>query len=97
MIGVMYKSDQRIVEIYKDKSTLPENNESKVSPEEVFNYIELISITNKSLLNYKPLRLKKAIWILILILLYYTFLIIFPKTTFLTAPVAVFTLLGILW
>lgn len=56
----MYKSDQRIVEIYKDKSTLPENNESKVSPEEVFNYIELISITNKSLLNYKPLRLKKV-------------------------------------
>lgn len=61
MIGVMYKSDQRIVEIYKDKSTLPENSESKVSPEEVFNYIELISVTNKSLLNYKPLRLKKAI------------------------------------
>ena len=56
----MYQSDQRIVDIYRDKSTIAESGESKVSPEQVLNYIELISVTNKSLLNYKPLRLRKA-------------------------------------
>ena len=60
MIGAMYQSDQRIVDIYRDKSTIAENGESKVPPEQVLNYIELISVTNKSLLNYKPLRLRKA-------------------------------------
>jgi len=60
MIGAMYQSDQRIVDIYRDKSTIAESGESKVSPEQVLNYIELISVTNKSLLNYKPLRLRKA-------------------------------------
>ena len=60
MIGAMYTSDQRIVEIYKDKSTVAENKDSKVPPEEVLNYIELISVTNKSLLNFKQLRLRKV-------------------------------------
>ena len=56
----MYQSDQRIVDIYRDKSTIAENGDSKISPEEVLSYIELISVTNKSLLNYKPLRLRKC-------------------------------------
>ena len=60
MIGAMYSSDQRIVEIYRDKSTVAENNESKIPPEKVLDYIELISVTNKSMINYRPLRLKKA-------------------------------------
>ena len=60
MIGAMYSSDQRIVEIYRDKSTVAENNESKIPPEKVLDYIELISVTNKSMINYRPLRLKKT-------------------------------------
>ena len=94
MIGAMYASDQRIVEIYKEKSTIAESNEDKLPPEKVLDYIELISVNNKSLLNFKPIRLRKASWVFIL---YYTFLIIFPKITSLTAPVAVFMLLGMLW
>ena len=60
MIGAMYQSDQRIVEIYRDKTTIAESNEQKLPPEKVLDYIELISLTNKSLLNYKPLRLRKV-------------------------------------
>ena len=60
MIGAMYTSDQRIVDIYKDVSTIAETKESKMKPEEVLSYIELISVNNKSLMNFKPLRLRKV-------------------------------------
>lgn len=60
MIGATYTSDQRIVDIYKDVSTIAESKESKMPPEEVLNYIELISVNNKSLLNFKPIRLRKV-------------------------------------
>lgn len=61
MIGAMYQSDQRIVEIYRDKSTIAEtSNEGKLPPEKVLDYIEMISVTNKSLLNFKPPRFTKA-------------------------------------
>ena len=60
MIGAMYASDQRIVEIYKEKSTIAESTEEKLPPEQVLSYIELISVNNKSLLNFKPIRLRKA-------------------------------------
>ena len=53
MIGALYQSDQRIVDIYKDKCTLAEYQESKVSANDVLNYIEIISINNRSMLNFK--------------------------------------------
>ena len=56
----MYASDQRIVEIYKEKSTIAESTEEKLPPEQVLNYIELISVNNRSMLNFKPPRLRKA-------------------------------------
>ena len=37
MIGARYNSDQRIVDIYKEKSTLAQSQESKLQPEEVLN------------------------------------------------------------
>jgi len=61
MIGAMYSSDQKIVDLYKDKSTIAETRESKVSPDEVMNYIEFISVTNRTYIQFKPLRnIKKA-------------------------------------
>ena len=60
MIGAMYSSDQRIVDIYKDVSTISENKGGKMNPEDVFNYIELISVNNKALMNFKPVRLRNV-------------------------------------
>lgn len=60
MIGVLYQSDQRIVDIYKDKKTLAESSESKMSPDEVLNYIEIISANNKSMLNFNFRKLRPA-------------------------------------
>ena len=60
MIGARYNSDQRIVDIYKEKSTLAQAQESKLPPEEVLNYIEMISVNNRSLLNFKAPRLSKV-------------------------------------
>jgi hypothetical protein len=60
MIGAMYTSDQRIVDIYKDVSTIAEDKSDKMPPEEVFKYIELISVNNKALMNFKPIRLGRA-------------------------------------
>lgn len=60
MIGAVYTSDQRIVDIYKDVSTIAEEKGGKMQPEEVFNYIELISVNNKALMNFKPVRLRRA-------------------------------------
>ncbi len=60
MIGARYESDQRIVDIYKEKSTIAEAAESKMRPEDVMNYIEMISINNRSLLNFNYPRLRKA-------------------------------------
>ncbi len=59
MIGAVYNSDQRIVDIYKDVSTIAGNQGGKMNPEEVFNYIELISVNNKALMNFKPIRIRK--------------------------------------
>ena len=56
MIGAMYSSDQKIVDIYKDKSTVAEMTESKVSPEKVMDYFEFISIANRQYIQFKPLR-----------------------------------------
>ncbi len=60
MIGAMYTSDQRIVEIYKDKSTIAETSESKVSPDDVMNYIQLISVANMGCMNVRKRTLSKA-------------------------------------
>ena len=60
MIGAMYTSDQRIVDIYKDVSTIAEDKGDKMPPEEVFKYIELISVNNKALMNFKPIRLGRV-------------------------------------
>ena len=60
MIGAMYSSDQRIVEIYKDKSTIAETSESKVSPDDVMNYIQLISVANMGCMNLNNRRLRRA-------------------------------------
>ena len=60
MIGAVYNSDQRIVDIYKDVSTIAGNQGGKMNPEEVFNYIELISVNNKALMNFKPIHIRKA-------------------------------------
>jgi len=60
MIGAKYTSDQRIVDIYRDVSTIAESKEEKMAPEKVLDYIELISVNNKSLLNFKPIRLRKV-------------------------------------
>ena len=59
MIGAVYNSDQRIVDIYKDVSTIAGNQGGKMNPEEVFNYLELISVNNKALMNFKPIRIRK--------------------------------------
>ena len=60
MIGAMYQSDQKIVDIYKDVSTISEDKESKISPDEVFNYFEMISVANRSFVNYKKKPLAMA-------------------------------------
>ena len=60
MIGAMYTSDQRIVDIYKDVSTISEDKSEKMPPEEIFKYIELISVNNKALMNFKPIRLRRV-------------------------------------
>ena len=60
MIGEMYQSDQKIVDIYKDVSTISEEKESKISPEEVFNYFEMISVANRSFVKYKKKPLAMA-------------------------------------
>ena len=60
MIGAMYPSDQRIVDIYKDVSTISEDKSEKMPPEEIFKYIELISVNNKALMNFKPIRLRRV-------------------------------------
>ena len=57
MIGAMYTSDQKIVDIYKDVSTIAESQESKMAPEEVMNYIELISVNNKTLMNFNHMKI----------------------------------------
>ena len=51
MIGAVYNSDQRIVDIYKDVSTIAGGQGGKMTPDDVFNYIELISVNNKALMN----------------------------------------------
>ena len=56
MIGAMYSSDQRIVDIYKDKSTIAESTESKIPPEKVLDYFEFISVANRRYIQFKPLR-----------------------------------------
>jgi len=60
MIGAMYQSDQKIVDIYKDVSTISEAKESRISPEEVFNYFEMISVANRSFVNYRKKPLEMA-------------------------------------
>ena len=60
MIGAMYQSDQKIVDIYKDVSTIATEKESKISPDEVFNYFEMISVANRSFVNYKKKPLAMA-------------------------------------
>lgn len=60
MIGARYSSDQRIVDIYKEKSTIAEVSESKIAPEKVLDYIEMISVNNRCLLKHKPLNLRRA-------------------------------------
>ncbi len=60
MIGAQYTSDQRIVEIYKEKSTIAECKDEKLSPETVMSYIEIISVNNRSLLNFKVPKLRTA-------------------------------------
>ena len=60
MIGAVYTSDQRIVDIYKDVSTLSENKGEKIPPEKVLAYIDIISSNNKYLMNFKPIKLLRA-------------------------------------
>lgn len=59
MIGAVYQSDQRIVDIYKDKCTIAEEYECRVSTDEVLNYIDMISVTNRSMMNFKFQRNNK--------------------------------------
>ena len=60
MIGAQYQSDQRIVDLYKDVSTIAEDKSEKLPPEKVLNCLEWISVNNKSLMNFKPIRLRKV-------------------------------------
>ena len=60
MIGAVYNSDQRIVDIYRDVSTIAGDQGGKMSPDDVFNYIELISVNKKALMNFKPICIRKV-------------------------------------
>ncbi len=51
--GITYESDKRIVEMYKDKSTIALEKESKIPQEEVFDYMNLVSVNYRSLINTK--------------------------------------------
>jgi hypothetical protein len=51
--GITYESDKRLVEMYKDKSTIAIEKESKIPQEEVFDYMNLVSINYRSLINIK--------------------------------------------
>lgn len=51
--GITYESDKRLVEMYKDKSTIALEKESKIPQEEVFDYMNLVSVNYRSLINTK--------------------------------------------
>ena len=51
--GITYESDKRLVEMYKDKSTIALDKESKIPQEEVFDYMNLVSVNYRSLINTK--------------------------------------------
>ncbi len=51
--GITYESDKRLVEMYKDKSTIALEKDSKIPQEEVFDYMDLVSVNYRSLINIK--------------------------------------------
>ena len=51
--GITYESDKRLAEMYKDKSTIALEKESKIPQEEVFDYMNLVSVNYRSLINTK--------------------------------------------
>ena len=51
--GITYESDKRLVEMYKDKSTIALDKESKIPQEEVFDYMNLVSVNYRSPINTK--------------------------------------------
>ena len=53
----LYKSVQPAV---LTLPTISEEKESKISPEEVFNYFEMISVANRSFVKYKKKPLAMA-------------------------------------
>lgn len=55
--GITYESDKRLVEMYKDKSTIAIEKESKIPQEEVLDYINLVSINHRSLINIKVYKI----------------------------------------
>ena len=55
--GITYESDKRLAEMYKDKSTIAIDKESKIPQEEVFDYMNLVSVNYKSLINIKVYKI----------------------------------------
>jgi len=61
-VGANNQFDKRLVEIYYDKKTVAENTESKIDQNRIWDCMEMISLNNKAVMNFKVngLKIRKA-------------------------------------